>query len=759
MQAERNTKGTIDGAGVLSKWPLGLGCTSRMALVSALLAVPCAFGLALLMPDRNWLPAGVLGFGLAAAVSAGLLRHLEEHMVTLAKGLAGARDHAVEKAARLDRVLDNLPVGVFATDAAECLSYTNRTLGRWVDRSTDALTAEPTSLSALCETDMLPPEHGVATIYLRSATGGRLPAYMMRSAVVDGLGTHGVILRDPSEPTMTSQANGKVSQTALMRSDGMPPAWLFDDSPVGIAILDADRRIEHCNGAFERFFDQIHDGLVGRDLVDHVCPEDRDGLRNVLSGQMLRTVCTVHTRVRLPESESGTDGRDGRVSRAMSIFAARTGNKSGGASRDRVVVHAVDETEHRHLEIQFAQSQKMQAVGQLAGGIAHDFNNLLTAMIGFCDLLLQRHGPEDPSFADIMQVRQNANRATGLVRQLLAFSRKQALAPVIIDPAEALADLSHLLGRLLGEAVRLDLRSGPDVWLIRADRSQFDQVIINLAVNARDAMQNGGVLGISLANEIITEPLRHGDQAMPPGSYVVIAVADTGSGMPTANLEHIFEPFFSTKEAGTGTGLGLSTVYGIVRQSEGFIFVESTVGQGTTFRIYLPACDGEESEQNAPLGQPATDGADVEDGATDLTGTGLVLLVEDEDAVRQFAARTLRNKGYAVLEARNGETALEAIRGTRQPVDLIVSDAAMPGMNGHTLVQTIRRQTPDVKVILTSGYAEDAFRDEISHNPSIHFLTKPFSLEMLAQTVKRVIERNGLTSPRHSHSSSLPRRP
>jgi len=366
---------------------------------------------------------------------------------------------------------------------------------------------------------------------------------------------------------------------------------------------------------------------------------------------------------------------------------------------------------------------------------------------------LQRHGPEDPSFADIMQIQQNANRATNLVRQLLAFSRKQTLAPVVIDPAEALGDLSHLLGRLLGEVVELDLSPEAGVHLIRADRGQFDQVIINLAVNARDAMPGGGTLTVAARNEIVGSPVRRGDQVMPPGAYVVIEVTDTGTGISKENLERIFEPFFSTKEVGAGTGLGLSTVYGIVRQSEGFIFVESAVGQGTSFRIYLPAYAGED----AGTGRAAADAAAAagralearkrerqasqhEDAATDLTGAGVVLLVEDEDAVRQFGSRALRNKGYTVLEAENGEVALDVINGTDQTIDMIVSDVVMPGMDGHTLVQLVRQEIPGVKVILMSGYAEDVFRDEISRDPTIHFLSKPFSLKTLASTVKNVME-------------------
>jgi two-component system cell cycle sensor histidine kinase/response regulator CckA len=411
--------------------------------------------------------------------------------------------------------------------------------------------------------------------------------------------------------------------------------------------------------------------------------------------------------------------------------------------------------------VQFTQSQKMQAVGQLAGGVAHDFNNLLTAMIGFSDLLLEKHGPDDPSFDDIMQIRHNANRATNLVRQLLAFSRKQTLKPVVIDPAEALADLTHLLGRLIDEQVDLQLNNAPDAYLFQADRGQFDQVIINLAVNARDAMPGGGTLSITTRNETVMSPVQRGVDIMRPGAYLVIDVVDSGTGISRENLERIFEPFYSTKEVGAGTGLGLSTVYGIIRQSEGFIFVESAIGLGTTFTIYLPAYGVDEagsdvsevlsaqasaraatqalSERRAAIERGEDDKVDV---ARDLTGDNVILLVEDEDAVRMFGARALRNKGYTVIEADNGEAGLDALNafnGADQAIDLIVSDVVMPGMDGHTFVQLVRQEIPDMKVILMSGYAEDVFREEISRDPTIYFLAKPFSLKTLASTVKDVL--------------------
>ncbi|TAN59544.1 MAG: response regulator, partial [Magnetospirillum sp.] len=397
-----------------------------------------------------------------------------------------------------------------------------------------------------------------------------------------------------------------------------------------------------------------------------------------------------------------------------------------------LVIHFIDATEQRNLEIQFAQSQKMQAMGQLAGGVAHDFNNLLTAMIGFCDLLLQRHGAGDPSFADIMQVKQNANRAASLVRQLLAFSRRQALQPRLLNVTDALADLSNLLRRLLGETIELRLIHGRALGLIRVDPGQFDQVIINLAVNARDAMPGGGALTIRTNAVTVDQPVQRGPELMPAGEYVLIEVSDTGTGIGKENIARIFEPFFSTKEVGAGTGLGLSTVYGIVRQTDGFIVVESEPGQGATFSIHLPRIDAE------PADEPKRLPTQAEAATGDLTGSGTILLVEDEDAVRLFGARALRNKGYTVIEARSGEQAVEVLHA-EDSIDVLISDVVMPGMDGVTLARFVRMERPAIKVILISGYSEDVARNGIDPDEGIHFLPKPFSLKQLAGAVKQVM--------------------
>lgn len=408
------------------------------------------------------------------------------------------------------------------------------------------------------------------------------------------------------------------------------------------------------------------------------------------------------------------------------------------------ILHMIDQTEQKNLEHRFAHSQKMQAVGQLAGGVAHDFNNLLTAMIGFCDLLLMRHPAGDPSFADIMQIKQNANRAANLVRQLLAFSRRQTLQPKMVDLTDVLAELSNLIRRLIGENIQMQMQHGRDLGMVRADQGQLEQVIINLAVNARDAMKQGGTLTIrtSVAHVESMESLPRDliapteDEAIVPGEYILVEVEDTGTGIPPEIVKNIFEPFFSTKEVGSGTGLGLSTCYGIIKQSGGYIFVDTAIGRGTNFHLYFKRYEQEEPTKPSETHEDKSAG--------DLTGRATVLLVEDETPVRIFAARALRNKGYEVLEADSGENAIEVFSGHTGPIDIIISDVVMPGINGPKMIEALytnhAARMSTVKVIFISGYAEDAFVDTYGVDRAFNFLPKPFTLKQLASKVKDVLD-------------------
>ncbi len=409
-----------------------------------------------------------------------------------------------------------------------------------------------------------------------------------------------------------------------------------------------------------------------------------------------------------------------------------------------IVVHLIDTSEQKALEEKYAHSQKMHAVGQLAGGIAHDFNNLLTAMIGFCDLLLMRHPAGDPSFADIMQIKQNANRAANLVRQLLAFSRRQTLQPKELNITDVLAELSNLIRRLIGEHIELNIQHGRDLWPMMADHGQLEQVVINLAVNARDAMANGGQLTIRTSNVSLryTNDIPRsfikpsGDEPIARGDYILLEVMDTGTGIPRHIMDNIFEPFFSTKEVGHGTGLGLSTVYGIIRQTGGHIFVESEEGKGTRFALYFRRVEKDPSAADTPAAEQ--EDAHTHTNLADLTGKSTILLVEDEGPVRIFSARALRNKGYTVLEADSAEPALTLMQQQGGDIDLVISDVIMPGMDGPSMVKKIWESYPEMKVIFISGYAEDALVKMEGSEKHYHFLGKPFTLKQLAQKVKEV---------------------
>ncbi|MCG8556627.1 MAG: PAS domain-containing protein, partial [Proteobacteria bacterium] len=578
---------------------------------------------------------------------------------------------------------DNLPAGIFTTDGDGVLTSLNATMAGWLRGDAGQLVGRPFA-AFVVEAQALEADDGgteTGRVTLVAEDGTSFDAVMMQHEMASGA-IEGVLLRSGVMP-----ADPEGDDTAA------PPDWLFASAPVGIVILDLDGLVSRCNPAFGRLLGTDADNVTGHPFTDLVVPDDQGEVTAALSKVVMGTARAAHLDVRMP----GPRGRELAASLYMS--PVRQGTRDGAGGVSGLVLHFIDATEHKNLELQFAQSQKMQAVGQLAGGVAHDFNNLLTAMIGFADLLLERHGPDDPDFGDIMQIKQNANRATNLVRQLLAFSRKQKLEPVILDVTESLSELTHMLGRLLGETVELRMRHGRDLGPVRVDKGQFDQVIINLAVNARDAMPTGGVLSVTSSRLALAEPLRREVDPVPAGNYVRIDVADTGTGIPADVLAHIFEPFFSTKQVGEGTGLGLSTVHGIIHQSDGYVLVESAPGAGTTFSILLP-------EQSADAAEVARR-AEKALAEADLTGRATVLLVEDEDAVRMVGRRALENKGYTVLEAPDGEAALDLVAARKDDIDLILSDVIMPVMDGHTLVKLVRQELPDVKVILMSGYAED----------------------------------------------------
>jgi two-component system cell cycle sensor histidine kinase/response regulator CckA len=411
------------------------------------------------------------------------------------------------------------------------------------------------------------------------------------------------------------------------------------------------------------------------------------------------------------------------------VFVQVTLSKVHDRGQPALIAVLSDATELKTLEAQFVQSQKMQAIGELAGGVAHDFNNLLTAISGHCDLLLLRHDQGDQDYGDLVQIHQNANRAAALVGQLLAFSRKQTLRPEVLDLRNTLSDLTHLLNRLVGEKITLTLTHVPVQQAIRADKRQLEQVLMNLVVNARDAMPGGGEIRIETEGLLLSEALERDRVILPPGAYVSVKVSDHGHGIPADKLQKVFEPFYTTKRTGEGTGLGLSTAYGIVKQSGGYIFVDSVVGQGTCFTLLFPGHDLAPPAFEHPSPPPIR-------SQTTRYGDGVVLLVEDEAPVRAFASRALRLRGYTVIEADSAEQALRTLEDPGLSVDIFVTDVIMPGMDGPSWVREALKQRPGVRVVFVSGYAEESFGDAQASIPNSVFLPKPFSLNELTETVK-----------------------
>ncbi len=485
-------------------------------------------------------------------------------------------------------------------------------------------------------------------------------------------------------------------------------------APLGVVMVDAKMNIASSNAYIDRMMD--HDTLVvGAPVISLVSVDDQQTLLGLVKQAFKGNPSRIKHSLRL-------SGNGEKTVEVYCSFLKRTKNPC-------VILYLVNTTEEKRLEQQFVQAQKMQAVGQLAGGVAHDFNNLLTAIIGFCDLLMLRHVAGDQSFSDIMQIKQNANRAANLVRQLLAFSRQQTLRPKVLTVTDVLADLSHLLRRLIGENIDLSVHHGRNLLPIKVDQGQLEQVITNLAVNARDAMKDGGKLTIRTQMLAPTDPLVMKSEELDPDDYILIEVEDTGTGIDEEHLEKIFEPFFTTKEVGQGTGLGLATVYGIVKQTGGFVFVKSQMGKGTCFQILLRAYHSTGESEDLDKKEPVIE--------RDLTGQGSILLVEDEDPVRMFATRALSNKGYTVHAADSGEAGLAIIQEKQDEIDLIITDVVMPVMDGPTLVRRARVILPTVPVIFVSGYAEDVVRKDLEAD-DVHFLAKPFSLKDLSERVKEI---------------------
>ena len=486
---------------------------------------------------------------------------------------------------------------------------------------------------------------------------------------------------------------------------------LIEANIIGVIVTEMSGTIVSANEAFLRMAGYTREDLDAGSLRwDTIGADGSESFRETAARVMKDTVAA--------PAEKDFVRKDARHVPVL-VGSARLDE-----SPPTVASFIIDLTERKHLEEQFRQAQKMEAVGRLAGGIAHDFNNLLMIISSYADLLLQR-GPDPAFFTRYCEnVIHAAQKATGVTRQLLAFSRRQPLMPSIVDVNKLVADICKMLPRLIGADVDMTLKPGTNVGKVEVDTSQMEQVVLNLVVNARDAMPEGGKLSIETANAEFDEEYCRRHPSATPGQYVMLSVSDSGIGMDAATQARIFEPFFTTKEVGKGTGLGLSTVFGIVKQSGGFIWLYSEVGKGTTFRIYLPRVD-----------KPAT----VEPFRARKEvpqGSGTILLVEDEESLREAAREFLQSSGYIVVEAANGSEALKVAEN--HAIDLVITDMIMPGMRGTELVEKLCQDYPDVKVLYMSGYPEGTL-DVRQFGPRAVFLQKPFTLATLAGKVQEAL--------------------
>ncbi len=623
--------------------------------------------------------------------------------------------------------LDHAPAGFFSAEPDGAIAHMNATLAGWLDydlaqfgvgrlKIDDVLAGDGGAMLTM----MSGQPGGVTTqtfdVDLKSRQGRLLPVRIIHRVAFSSDGAPG-----PSRSVVINRAATEIRGEDL-RAAEVRFARIFNSTPVAIAALDSSGALLRPNAAFARLAPEAfksHAGAERSTIFDLIAERDHAALRAAIEA-------AAQGKGEIAPLDVTLEGAGAARSARLFVSAADPQGDEGASA----TVFALDTTEQRTLQENLAQSQKMQAIGQLAGGVAHDFNNVLTAIIGYSDLLLANHRPTDPSFQDIMQIKQNANRAAGLVRQLLAFSRRQTLRPQTLRLNDVLSELQMLLRRLVGETIQLDVVHSRDLWLVKADLNQFEQVIVNLVVNARDAMTDGGKITLRTRNFPASECAGLKDMAVASADYVLVEVQDTGHGIPAEVRAKIFEPFFTTKEVGKGTGLGLSMVYGIVKQTGGYVFCDSEPGAGATFRILLPRLVEGEAEAEEPVKKESAK------TAADLTGRGAVLLVEDEEAVRAFASRALTSRGYTVLEAETGLEALRVVEKADGKIDLIVSDVIMPEMDGPTMLTELRRRGFAAKVVFVSGYADDAFARNLPEGQEFVFLPKPFTLKQLIETVK-----------------------
>jgi two-component system cell cycle sensor histidine kinase/response regulator CckA len=643
--------------------------------------------------------------------------------------------------------LDHAPAGFFSAGRKGEIFYLNATLAEWLGLDLtkfmpgsmnigDLVAGEGLALIQSVQAEPGLKKTVTLDLDLRKSNGQSLPVQIIHRVTSMRDGAPGesrtiVLTRDKDSE------NGQSASAAAMRF-----TRFFNNTPMAIASVNGDGKILRTNAPFLKLFSNIvsRDDLERGALMETIVQDsDRPQLAAALAAAKDR-------QGDIPAIDSRTPTDDARFFR---FYVNAVIDQSDEAPEEAAIVYAVEVTEQKALEAQMAQTQKMNAVGTLAGGIAHDFNNVLTAILLSSDHLLLQARPADASFADLIEIKRNANRAAVLVRQLLAFSRKQTMRPTVLNLTDVVGDLRMLVDRLIsGTNVKLDVEYGRDLWPVKTDLSQFEQVLINLCVNARDAMPDGGTLTLRTRNLPAAEVAAFNYSYMPHEDMVLIEVTDTGTGIAPEIMDKIFEPFFTTKDVGKGTGLGLAMVYGIVKQSGGYIQPESEVGKGTTFRIFLPrhivepavAAEAEAADQAV-----ATGGAQIVElvqpkQPEDLTGSAVILLVEDEEAVRRGGKRMLETRGYTVHEAGSGVEALEIMEELEGKVDIVVSDVVMPEMDGPSLLRELRKNYPDLKFIFVSGYAEDAFARNLPPEAKFGFLPKPFSLKQLAVAVKETLD-------------------
>lgn len=661
--------------------------------------------------------------------------------------------------------LNFIPLGLYILNSKGKIEYINRTLSRILNIEKENLLGKEITEFLPISSEGKQNLSSTCTQYMTyiKDKNNNLHEYLVKVDCFkqgDELQTRGIIIGDI--PTDTSL---KLSYEELSSEANS----IFNLSPFGMMLLDTDLVIKRINQKFTEILGITSSSQLLDNYLSNYLDEDSIGKIK----KQLATFLSEADKLQPAYFDLNLKGKNkNKILRLYicPLFASPLQTKENIKG---IVLFCIDTTEQKNLETQFAQAQKMQAMGQLAGGIAHDFNNLLTAMIGFCDLLLQKHKIGDSSFADIIQIKQNANCAAELVKQLLQFSRKQPLQPELSNITDILTNYTPLLKRTVGEQVELHFRHGENLDYIKVDKVQFLQVVLNLCVNAKDAMNKKGTLTISTQKETLLEPYHFGAETIESGSFIRMDVTDTGCGIPIENLSRIFEPFFSTKQnvVGSGTGLGLATVYGIVRQMEGFIKVKSTINVGTTFSIYLPAHPEETAAKKAEdassrkilsdkrgravltptaISTPQKDNekvilglnlSAVEDPSQkpeDIENTR-ILFVDDENSVRTFALRALRKKGYDVVGCNSAENALETLKQDKN-FQLLITDMVMPGQNGIELSKQVLEILPDIKIILASGYSEDILKGEFNDIDNLSFIPKPFSLSDLTQKVYEVMK-------------------